>query len=510
MSLGSIWHRGVELWHAKGAGLLGARNAAGEGAGSARARWPQDGTQCLAASPPALQSYRALRRAVRALRAAEERLARAWPHGALLLADLFLAFYDPSAELRAGASPAVAKHFSLLAALMATPRFRKMRETTQHDAVLSAVAAIEAAEAFVAVLVEEERAGRRLARLLGARIRREVGEALPASRGTGRAEAVARFEASRAAARAEEALASLTEARQTWGILPGQKGAQALDDVLGLLEEIKKLKGWNELTDALRRFRKLLGAAPSWERADRRRLGFDRLAGYTWGRDLNRLAPEEAVKMADPATAGLFGEAYEHGRLLELDFRGRARKKPGLMICCMDTSASMNAPSALGRERFLWCKGAGLALLDYARRERRPFLGICFSSESDLAAFSFSAGGFRPEDVIEMARCDFNGGTHFERPLAYALDALKAQPPRERRGPDLVFIADGEASVRRAFALEFARRKREAGLRMFSVFIDGFNEQLAALSDASFLVDSGRVDSWEAAVRSVGKRLSRS
>lgn len=330
-------------------------------------------------------------------------------------------------------------------------------------------------------------------------------------RGAGgrRALAAARFAARGAAKEAECALDTLTAVRDGWGILPGEKGVHAVDDVFGLVDAVKSLEGWDQLTDALRRFKRLLGSSPARARRRRRHPGMERIAGYTWGRQLERLAPEEAARMADPDTEALFDEAYEHCRLLQLDGRGHVLERQGPVICCMDTSASMNAPAALGRERFLWCKGVGLALLDYAKRERRPYLGLCFSSESDLQAFSFPAGKYRPEEAIALARCDFNGGTHFERPLAHALEAARSGQWAGANNADLVFVADGEASIGSAFAAGFARQKSAAGLRMITVFIDGFNEPLAALSDATFCVDSGRVDSWEAAVRAVGARLAR-
>ena len=81
---------------------------------------------------------------------------------------------------------------------------------------------------------------------------------------------------------------------------------------------------------------------------------------------------------------------------------------------------------------------------------------------------------------------------------------------RRSGGVDLVFIADGEASLKAAFCEEFRRRKSRIRLHLFTVFIDGFHDELAAMSDAVFTVRSDRIDSWEDAAMAIGRRLAAS
>gem|GEM_PF-2270897 len=508
LGLDYLWSRKTRIGKMHGADRRRRRG----GSRRRRAMWSQNVPEdacCLKVSALAAETYRALCRGSGTWRANAERLARVLPQAAEMLADVFFAFYDASAALRADVSTDASRSFAMLAAFMLTPEFRRTRERTRGDGILSALLALQVVEAF-AVPPEDDRNRKGLRRfgLLGRTLGQEEAPRAPGrSAREHREEALLQYRASRAAKQAEQGLRSILGVREAWGILPGEKGVHALDDVYRLVEEVHGLKAWDELTEVLSRFRRLLGAVSEGDRAERRP-GFDFVAGYTLGRELGRLAPEEAVRIADPETEPLFQEAYEHRRLLELDFRGRSLRRPGPLICCMDTSASMNTPAALGRERFLWCKGIGLALLGRAREERRPYLGICFSSESELEAFSFAPGGFRPEAAVDMARCDFNGGTHFERPLLYALETAEGYASGER-GADLVFVADGEAPVGLKFLAEFSRRKREAGLRLISVFIDGFNKELARISDAAILVDSRRLDSWDAAVQEVGRRTCR-
>lgn len=226
--------------------------------------------------------------------------------------------------------------------------------------------------------------------------------------------------------------------------------------------------------------------------------------GYTWGRDLNQAAPEEAVRLVEPIMEDLFVEAYEQRRLLQLAYDDNARRRSGPIVCCMDTSASMNTSAALEWERFLWCKGMGLALLDLARREGRSFLGICFSGEHNVEQFVVTVGGYLPEIAVEMAQCDFNGGTHFERPLQLSVEHIQTHKEKDA---DLIMITDGEASLKNSFIEEFRRQKVSLGIRLYTVFIDGTHGGLRGISDATFTVRSDRVDSWESAVTEIGRRL---
>ena len=66
---------------------------------------------------------------------------------------------------------------------------------------------------------------------------------------------------SRSLGRAHAALLADRQLRAAWGIQPGVRSAHAFDDVWDLLEQIRTLDGFAELTDALGRFREILQPA---------------------------------------------------------------------------------------------------------------------------------------------------------------------------------------------------------------------------------------------------------
>ncbi|HLS90415.1 MAG TPA: hypothetical protein VK101_04125 [Limnochordia bacterium] len=473
--------------------------------------------RCIRASSSAALVFERVRALSQRWQQEEARLSQEAPGIAPLLPDLFYAFYDPDAKLNTDVDPREAWGFSLLATLMASREFVELKAKVQGDLIACASLALHLARSLASAWVQGRAAPSRKTlrqRLLWTLpMRRARRHALDREGHLPQDEAGLRFLVGRSFEMAREALERDQRLRKAWGIWPGARGLHAFDDVWSLLEEVQSLAGFAELTEALQRFQDLLQPSPPRRRRRQGDAGRCRVAGYTQGGELDRVAPEELVRLADPLMSHLFCEAYDHKRLTLYDYQGEKREPCGPLICCMDTSASMNQPAALGRERFVWCKGIGLALMDFAHQHQRPFLGLCFSSEAELEAFALPPGPFDPRLALEMARCDFNGGTHFERPLRHALDYARGFGPegakgKKTAGADVVFIADGEASLSSAFVREFLREKAAARLRLFTVLIDGVHEGLAAFSDAVFTVRADRLDSWEAAVRSVGRRLA--
>lgn len=461
------------------------------------------------------------------------------PHGPWLLEDLFYALYESEVELNPRVPAELHRNFAVLAALLPMAAFRRLRQQTVGDAVAAAMAVRRFADDLLAEEGEGdvERGRNPLARLwslaglsIGWRRDRHPREDAPlherrdeagergagARTGTGRPDGpevddVAderrrpRYRALKALDEAARDAARDRHLRGVWGIEPGVRSVHALDDIWVLVDAVRALPGFEALTDAFVEMRQLMQPATTGRRRRRRpgTRGFERLEGWTRGSDIGRVAPEELVRLLDEDLASLFHEAHEHGRLLQERYGGKRPDSPGPLICCLDVSRSMNTIAARGRERFVWAKGIGLALLDVARRARRPYLGICFSSEYDLATFDVPVGGYCPEIAIDLARCDFDGGTHFRAPLLQAVEYLQ----RHRRGigmsrggreqGQIVFVTDGEAALPDAFVRQFKQARETLGFRVLTVFIDGQQPELVALSDTVFSVHPDRIESWE-------------
>lgn len=450
------------------------------------------------------QVYESLRGHSQAWTARERQLAERFPPALLLLEDLFCVLYAPGAKLDPETAPEFSWQFKTLASLWPLADFQKLREQTAHDAVAAAMAAWRLTDR----LAQEALANSAVARRRWLRFpwvkERERGENDAAGQERQRLAAPAY-----AVVRAVQDVRGMADGdaalRRVWGIGPGKRSVHDVDDVWRLIEDVRALPDFDVLTEALEQFRRLLD--PTVRRRQRRGgRGVVRLVGWEWGADPERAIAEEMARLADPDMQYLFFEAYEHRRLLQTRYEDDDSGPTGPIVCCVDVSRSMNTPAALGKERFLWAKAVALAIADAAKQMKRPFVGICFSSEHDVAEFRLPRGDGWAEEAVAMAACDFDGGTNFRAPLERALASVKQAPAK---GGHIVFITDGEAALPDRFRRRFTQQKAELETRLITVFIDGRHEELASISDAVVDVSSQRRGSWETAVAGVGGLLTR-
>lgn len=447
--------------------------------------------------------------------------------GPRLVEDLFYALYQSEVDLNPRVDAELYRNFSIVAGLLPMSGFNRLRAETKGDPIAAATAARRLADGFLAAEGDEgegkeNSSSHPLAGLLsfavGFRRRRRPGPGAMSGRererGAEAGKALPRENASGivsgAAVRAlDNALAETMRDRQirsVWGIEAGVRSVHALDDVWELVDAVRSLPGFDELTDAFEELgERLRPAGRAGSRRQRRRMErrrFAQLQGLTRGRDIERVVPEQFVRLLDPDTEGLFREAYEHGRLLQERYGAAPPDSPGPLVVCIDVSRSMNTLAAKGRERFVWAKGVGLALLKTARRVGRPFLGICFSSRENIEMFEMKAGEYDPRLAVEWARCDFDGGTHFQQPLLRAVEYLKTEQVERATGRSfgpghIVFVTDGEAALPADFVNRFREARQRIGFRMFTIFIDGEQQELVDLSDRVFAVRGDRIRSWE-------------
>lgn len=471
-------------------------------------------------------------------RAYIQQLPAEWPDAPLLVEDLFYALYEEQVELNPDVKAGLHRHFAFIATLLPLADFHRLREETVGDGVTAALAVRRFIDEWLAQVVADEKAqgsrssfwrvvGRKVAlrsRFWGKSPRREDEGLVTVEKEMSGAPPQARLVGA-----LHQAAVATTEDRRlraVWGAEAGVSSVHVLDDVWTLVDDIRSLAGFEQLTDVLLRLDPFMYPAKQGRQRRPRRggRGLRRLQGLTRGSDLERVAPEEFVRLLDDDLSGLFHDAYEHRRLLQERYDGERPHDPGPLVCCIDVSRSMNKLAARGKERFIWAKGMSLALLDAARRSRRPFLAICFSSEYDLAQFEVPVGGYRPHIAIELARCDFDGGTHFQAPLLSAASYLQRQhnlrqPPPLSRGHrpirsnrrnfgQIVFITDGEAALPKTFVQRFEDARRAVGFQLLTVFIEGQQAELIALSDKVFSVKADRIESWEQAAGAVARAVA--
>ncbi len=198
------------------------------------------------------------------------------------------------------------------------------------------------------------------------------------------------------------------------------------------------------------------------------------------GDSIHHLLPNELMVLHHPGLRKDFYRRFLDQELLQYSLRGTDEKGKGPMVVCLDGSSSMAG------DKEIWSKAVTLTLLEMARRQRRPFQSICFSSdESPLQILDMNPKEryeVEMDKVMDLAEYFPGGGTDFQKPLDAALDCLKKS--RSRKG-DIVFITDGECQVNGEWAEAFCKEKNKLGFSLFSILIDVGPNSLGTLKEFS-------------------------
>lgn len=203
------------------------------------------------------------------------------------------------------------------------------------------------------------------------------------------------------------------------------------------------------------------------------------------GTELGRLIPAELLALHHPGLYRDFKRRLLEGAVLQYQLRQDEQKGKGPMVTCLDVSSSMEG------EKELWAKAVTLTLMDIARRQRRLFRAVLFSSgEGSLKIFDLNRERrYQPElaKVMELAEYFPGGGTDFEAPLDAAVALLEQK--QLKRG-DIVMITDGESRVSPEWLKRLQDRKRELQFSIYAVLIDVGSSELSTLAQLSDRVTS--------------------
>ena len=198
------------------------------------------------------------------------------------------------------------------------------------------------------------------------------------------------------------------------------------------------------------------------------------------GAELARLIPAELIAVHHPVLYRDFKRRLLEGEILQYQLRKDEEKGKGPMVVCLDLSSSMQG------DKELWGKAVTLTLMDLARRQRRLFRAVLFSSgEGSLKVLDLNRERrYEPElaKVLELAEYFPGGGTEFERPIDAAVELLGDK--KLRRG-DIVIITDGECQVSPQWLAQLRRRKDELQFKIFGVLVDVGSSETSTLASFS-------------------------
>jgi uncharacterized protein with von Willebrand factor type A (vWA) domain len=284
-----------------------------------------------------------------------------------------------------------------------------------------------------------------------------------------------------AAKKATEELDEQNTLMSSFGVEPGDLQRMDVRERMALAKRLAN--------NRLAKFAKLLGQFKMVQQAESRKRvvnAASEVHGITTGDDLTRMATSELLNFADESLEDLMWLRWSENELSIYDVRGKENQGQGPIICVVDESGSMNATDVAGGTREAWSKALALALCDQAKRRKRDFTYIGFSSIGQQHVIHFPAGHTPVHKVIEMTEHFFGGGTNYERPLLLALQIMEKDfdalgKPR----PDVVFITDDAyGSLDPAFLHEWNRVKDKTSLKCYGIAIGcDSSGALAAVSD---------------------------
>lgn len=182
-------------------------------------------------------------------------------------------------------------------------------------------------------------------------------------------------------------------------------------------------------------------------------------SGVSMGNEIERLLPLELANMAIPEAKVDFLRKFAEGQLMIYDKKGKETLGKGPIILCLDESGSM-------KDLETQSKGFTLALMSIAKKQKRDFALISFSSKAMTKVFP--KGKCKTQDLISLAESFIGGGTNFYDPLKKSLDLINES---RFKNADIVFVTDGDAQLPNEFVTKFIETKKQKRFECLSVLI---------------------------------------
>ena len=239
-----------------------------------------------------------------------------------------------------------------------------------------------------------------------------------------------------------------------------------LRDQISLAEKIASNKQMKEIADWAGRFKQIARKKQKSKHSD----SMER-SGVTVGNDIERLLPMELGLYTHPITKSDFLRRFVEGQTMQYEQKGHEVLGKGPIVLCLDQSGSMHKLDTQS-------KGFTLALMSIARKQKRDFCLILFSTRTKI--FKYERGKIKSSDMINLAQTFLGGGTDFALPLEKAMNVINESRFKQA---DLVFITDGEDKVKDSFLESFNKKKKEKHYNVLSLTIGSNIKTVEQFSD---------------------------
>lgn len=228
----------------------------------------------------------------------------------------------------------------------------------------------------------------------------------------------------------------------------------SIQEQFQLAEMLQKNPNMKEIADWAGRFKEIARA----KQKHLHRNSIER-SGVTIGNEVERLLPVELSNLSTPQAKLDFIRRFAEGQTMMFDKKGKDTLGKGPIILCLDQSSSMKNLDTQS-------KGFALALMSIAKKQKRDFALITFSTSSNLQVFQ--KGKSTTDDLVNLAGSFLSGGTNFYEPLKKALSLINESRFNKA---DIVFVTDGQANLPDEFVEEYRHAKDKRNFECLSVLI---------------------------------------
>lgn len=239
-----------------------------------------------------------------------------------------------------------------------------------------------------------------------------------------------------------------------------------LRNQLTLAEKISTDKKMKEIADWAGRFKQVARKKQKTNNSDSMVRN-----GVIAGNDIERLLPLELGLYMHPTTKIDFLRRFVEGQTMVFEQKGKKELGKGPIILCLDQSGSMHSLDAQA-------KGFTLALMSIARRQKRDFCLILFSTRTQV--LNYKKGKILSSDILNLAQTFLSGGTNFSLPLSESLRIIKGNRFKKA---DVIFVADGEDKLSDFFLEEFNKMKKVKSVNVLSFILGEKTDTVEQFSD---------------------------
>jgi uncharacterized protein with von Willebrand factor type A (vWA) domain len=236
----------------------------------------------------------------------------------------------------------------------------------------------------------------------------------------------------------------------------------ALAEKLKDNKKIKKIAEWAGRFKQIARSKQKVKHKESVERS-----------GISMGNEVERILPIELSMQSFPTAKLDFLRRFAEGQVMLYDKKGKDVLGKGPIVLCLDQSGSM-------RTLELQSKGFALAIMAIAKKQKRDFAYIPFSTSAKVHLFK--KGKISVKEMTEIAESFKNGGTNFYHPLKKALNLIIESRFKDA---DIIFVTDGDATLPYEFIEKFnkVKRQKKFGMKTILIGFEAKDESLKPVSD---------------------------